>query len=195
MSKSTATSIDIFSVAKMFGQTESYADAMLKKHGVTSLPRYRLPDDGLDSFYSDMTAFNNTEPSLTKQEFTESCDPNFILDRHARGQDISLTGIPSYGDFTNVPRSYHEALNIVTRANQSFMQLDAKLRAKFENDPAQFLDFVSNPDNLPEMIKLGLASSRDDSASSMPPRSTDSAVGGKDDVLPQGKTEGGSSAS
>jgi len=150
-------SIDVSKIAKMFGQSEKYTAAMLEKHGVTSFPRCRLVDDGLDEFYSDMTGFHSDEPSLTKQEFTESCDPNFILDRHARGQDISLTGIPRYGDFTTAPRSYHEALNIVTHAQQSFMQLDAKIRAKFDNDPAQFLDFVSNPDNSQALVDLGLA--------------------------------------
>lgn len=94
----------------------------------------------------------------TQQQFTQECDPNFILDRFVKGGDISLnTREPLYGDFTNVPSSYHEALNYVAAAKQSFMQLDAKLRAKFDNDPGVFIDWCADPKNAEEMISLGLA--------------------------------------
>lgn len=167
MAKSSSTpienfiqqSIDAEAISKLFGQTIEYTLSMLAKHGVTSLPRCRTADDGLDAFYSDMTSFNNIEPSLTKQEFTDTCDPNFIVERHQRGLDISmqLTAKPLYGDFTDVPTSYHQALSIVTQARQSFMQLDAKVRARFDNDPALFVDFVSNPENAQALIDMGLA--------------------------------------
>lgn len=152
--------LDVSHVAKLFGQSEEYTASILKKHGITSLPRCRSWDDGLDEFYSEMTAHHNTEPTLTKQEFADSCDPNNILDRHARGQDVSMfmtTKTPKYGDYTGAPASYHEALNIVTRANQSFQQLDERTRARFDNDPRAFVDFVSNQDNAQALIDMGLA--------------------------------------
>lgn len=148
------------SVAQMFGQSLTYTDAMLKKHSVTALPAARYAGDGLDAFFSDMTAQENLEPTRTKQEFTEQCDPNYIVDRVLRGKDITLSANPIYGDFTNTPASYHEALNIVTQAKQSFMQLDAHTRAKFENDPGVFFEFVNNPENAQALIDMGLAIAR-----------------------------------
>ena len=83
-------------------------------------------------------------------------NPNYVIERVLRGQDITLNAQPMFGDFTDIPSSYHEALNVVTRAKQNFMLLDAKLRARFDNDPGQFVEFVSNPENKDECIKLGL---------------------------------------
>ena len=158
----------ISEIAKLFNQSEEYTELMLEKHGIESLPRFRQPYDGLDAFYSDMTAVHNTEPSLTKQEFSDQCDPNKLVDRHNRGLDISmhLTSTPIFGDFTQVPESYHEAVTIVAQAKQSFMQLDADIRKQFDNDPAKFVDFVSNPENGEALQKMGLAKKPDESSTS-----------------------------
>jgi phage internal scaffolding protein len=98
------------------------------------------------------------DPSLTKQEFTEECDVNFILDRFVKGGDLTLNArTPRYGDFTSMPGSYHEALIFIKDTERSFMELDAKIRAKFDNDPQKFLDFVSDPANADQLVDMGLA--------------------------------------
>jgi len=161
MSKSQQLDLQIQFVAQQFGQPYDFTEAMLNLHEIQlPLPKYRHPDDGLSEFYSLMTGFMSTEPSLTQQQFTEQADPNFIMDRVRRGQDISvaLSKVqPQYGDFTNMPTSYHEALNTITAANSAFNQLDARLRARFENDPGKFLEFVNNPENIEELYDLGIA--------------------------------------
>lgn len=53
--------------------------------------------------------------------------------------------------------SYHEAKNLIINAENQFNSLDAAVRIKFENDPAQFLSFVEDPKNAQELVKLGLA--------------------------------------
>jgi len=154
MSKSTK--ITTAQLAKAFNKSEEYTDAMLVKHGVTITTWLRTVGDGLDAFYSDMTSDHNTEPSMTKQEFASQCDPNEIIDRVQRGADIPFK--PTfYGDFSNMPTSYHEALQIVTDARNSFNSLDAKLRARFDNDPGAFVDFLMNPENIDEVVELGFA--------------------------------------
>lgn len=151
----------ILIISQAFNKPYEFTEEMLLKHDVTlPLPRYRQAHDGLDAFYSDMTAEYNDQPSLTKQEFTRDTDPNFIIDRLRRGQDVSAfmsQREPQYGDFTQVPASYHEALNVVKEATYSFMQLDPELRSKFENNPAKFVDFVSDPKNAEALIEMGLA--------------------------------------
>lgn len=97
------------------------------------------------------------DKSLTQQQFTEEVDINAIVDRFSRGVPLPLSSrVPRYGDFTGIP-DYHSALTIVTEARTAFMELPASLRARFDNDPGLFLQFVADPVNEPELIKLGIA--------------------------------------
>ena len=62
---------------------------------------------------------------------------------------------PQYGDFTSVI-DYHTAMNAVIAANESFMQLPADVRMRFNNDAGAFVDFCSDESNRAEAEKLGL---------------------------------------
>lgn len=100
----------------------------------------------------------NKEPSMTQQQFAAECDINNILKKYEKTgllPDMIKTD-PQYGDFSDVP-SYQEALTLIQKAELQFSNLDAHIRRKFDNDPSNFLDFATNPDNLKEMVKLGLA--------------------------------------
>lgn len=96
--------------------------------------------------------------SMTKQSFKDECDVNKIMARYTKTHDISLLmqRNPRFGDFSDVP-SYQEALHRVIFAQEQFEALNAVTRARFNNDPAQFLAFASDPENNAEMVKLGLA--------------------------------------
>lgn len=63
---------------------------------------------------------------------------------------------PRYGDFSD-PVSYQDSLNLVLFAQQQFEALDSRVRERFLNDPARFLEFTNDPKNMDEMIQLGLA--------------------------------------
>jgi len=95
---------------------------------------------------------------LTQQSAKDECDINLIIERIKRGADLpDLTNkAPKYGDFTQVPTDLRECLNIVRQADDLFMTLDAKVRARFENDPSQMLDFLNDSKNRDEAIELGL---------------------------------------
>ena len=47
-------------------------------------------------------------------------------------------------------------LNTLLEADQAFNPLPAAIRKKFGNDPKQFLEFVHDEKNLPEMAEMGL---------------------------------------
>ncbi len=64
---------------------------------------------------------------------------------------------PTYGDFTG-PSDYHTALNKIMDAEEAFSDLDSRLRDRFQNDPAQLLEFISNSENYEEALNLGLLS-------------------------------------
>lgn len=93
----------------------------------------------------------------TKSEFRESCDINYILKKYQNtGQLPLMQRKPIYGDFST-PVDYQTAQNIIIDANHQFDSLPSDVRQKFNNDPAQFLEFVSDPNNKEEMVKMGIA--------------------------------------
>lgn len=47
-------------------------------------------------------------------------------------------------------------MNALIAADDSFMELPADLRARFDHNPGKFVDFCSDAKNRDELIKLGL---------------------------------------
>jgi phage internal scaffolding protein len=96
------------------------------------------------------------DPSMAQQQFREECDINTIMERFGRtGELIAPIRMPQYGDFDGV-NDYHSAMNAIVEAQSAFDQLPAKVRARFSNDPAEFLEFCFNEENRDEAIRLGL---------------------------------------
>lgn len=96
-------------------------------------------------------------PGKTKQQFTKECDVNCIMAKYQKTGNLDHYNEHGamYGEFTSV--EFQEAMQIVEVAEEMFADLSSSARAKFNNDPAQFLDFVQNPDNADEMYEMGLA--------------------------------------
>jgi len=107
---------------------------------------------------SDRSKLVFTRPSRTQQSFRDECDINTILKRFNVTGELPLGSVqPQYGDFSGIT-DYQSALNAVMAAQDSFLQLPAKVRARFDNDPALFVDFASDEANRDEMKALGLLS-------------------------------------
>jgi phage internal scaffolding protein len=111
-------------------------------------------------------------PAVTRthQSFKDECDINAIVRKaNSTGRLPELIKQnPKYGEFSS-QLSYHDAMNVVVHANEQFAALPAYTRKRFSNDPEQFLAFTADPANLPEMVKMGLATKRDDSNDAIPP--------------------------
>lgn len=128
--------------------------------------------------------------SLTKQSFTDECDINKIMRRAEQTGELPnmIKTDPQYGDFSDVG-SYQEACNVVIRAQEQFAALNAHIRSRFANDPAQFLEFATNPANAAELIKMGLATQRVENAqpvqSAVPPSPASSGPKGGDPAAKQ----------
>lgn len=97
------------------------------------------------------------ECSMTKQEFTEVCDINKIMKRYERDGVLPVfqERNPVFADVSMFP-SYQETLNKINAIQEGFDQLPSNIRYKFDNDPAKLLDFVADPANQAEAVKLGL---------------------------------------
>lgn len=95
--------------------------------------------------------------NMTKQSFKKECDINEIMKK------FQTTGVIDHyakraPEFIDVPTiEYQDALQIVIDAEDNFAALPSSIRAKFHNDPAEYLQYVENPENLDEMRTLGLA--------------------------------------
>jgi phage internal scaffolding protein len=100
------------------------------------------------------------EPSMTQQSFKDECDINTILERFNVSGQVPVSPIdPQYGDFSGVT-DYQSALNAVIAAQAGFDSLPARVRERFANDPAAFVDFCLDESNREEMIQLGLVIER-----------------------------------
>lgn len=97
------------------------------------------------------------EVSLTKQSFAKESDINFIMAKYQKTGliDHVCKYEGTYGDFLAVV-DYQSSLNAVINAQEEFNSLPSSLRARFSNDPAQFLQFVNDDSNREEAIKIGL---------------------------------------
>lgn len=97
------------------------------------------------------------DPSKALQSQAEESDINNIVRR------FGITGVlptvavpPTYDDFSGVS-DYHTALNLIRASAESFAKVPAEVRARFENDAGKFVDFCSDPANIDDMRKMGLA--------------------------------------
>lgn len=97
----------------------------------------------------------------TQQQFKEETDINTIVDKFlASGEMPPATQFPTEQDFTET-FDFQTSMNVLRQAEESFMQLNAKARARFQNDPQQFMAFMHNEENQEEAIRLGLAIRRE----------------------------------
>lgn len=97
-----------------------------------------------------------SEESLTQQQFLEESDINTIVERFGlNGEMPTSPVVPQYADFTGVT-DFQSAMNAVVQAQANFMELPAKVRARFSNDPQQLLEFLADAGNRKEAEVLGL---------------------------------------
>lgn len=105
---------------------------------------------------SDLAKLVFVGPTRTQQSFRDECDINNILRKFNVTGQLPVGSVqPQYGDFSGIT-DYQSALNAVMAAQDSFLQLPAKVRAKFGNDPAVFVEFASDEANKDELKALGL---------------------------------------
>lgn len=99
----------------------------------------------------------NKEKSLTKQSFKDAADVNKVINRYQKtGMLTDLMAFEGqYGEMDAM--SYKDAMDTVAAANSLFEQVPSEIRSKFHNDPGEFIDYATNPENHKQMAKWGLA--------------------------------------
>lgn len=105
-----------------------------------------------------MTQVSTVGPTLTQEHYADDVNLNTIVKRFGIGDGAIPPAAmdPRYfGDFSDVP-DFRQALDAVREATTRFNALPVELRNRFGNDPATLWQFVNDPNNLEESIKLGL---------------------------------------
>lgn len=97
---------------------------------------------------------------MTKQEFKAECDINNIIRRFHKDGFLRhmAQGMPQFLDVSELG-DYRTAIDQVRAAERWFSQLPAKVRTKFDNDAAAFLDRAGHLTRS-ELRDLGLAELR-----------------------------------
>lgn len=97
------------------------------------------------------------DASLAVQSQKDDADINVIMKRFGVTGVVPAVALPpEFGDFSST-LDFRECMDIMNAAERSFMSLHADVRARFLNDPVRFADFASDPKNIDELRKLGLA--------------------------------------
>lgn len=117
-----------------------------------------------------------TGDDMAKQSMKDDCDINVIISRFNRTGVLPRPNAlrAQYADVSQVT-DYHDALEIVRRAEEEFDSLPASVRKVFENDPAIFLDAVHDADKRHLLEQAGLV---DPVPAPNPPREPEAPTGG-----------------
>lgn len=100
------------------------------------------------------------DESLTQQQFKDEVDINNLMEKFGiTGQIPPDTREPSYEDYSDV-NDFQTAMQQVRLAEQEFMEIPAKVRARFNNNPQEYLEFFQNGENYEEGVKLGIINKR-----------------------------------
>lgn len=136
----------------------------IDEDGVIGTPFIRTPYNYNTDQASEETSLYCTDPSKTQQQYAEEVDINTIVERfNASGEMPPTMQFPEQEEFIEA-FDFQSAQNVIVKARESFMELPAKARARFENDPQRFMMFMNDPENQDEAIKLGLATKRQEPA-------------------------------
>lgn len=99
----------------------------------------------------------NYEKTMTQQNFAEQCDINRIMKRWLNGgpPPVSNAARAVFKDVSH-GYDYQQLLDVTMSVQESFDSLPSDIRQRFKNNPTELLDFVANPTNYDECVKLGL---------------------------------------
>ncbi|WNK13421.1 MAG: internal scaffolding protein [Microvirus sp.] len=98
------------------------------------------------------------DPGMTRQEFSDECDINTIMERYEKAGVVSHVNhaTPAYLD-TTLYKGLQASMDAFKEAQSAFLALPANVRKEFDNDPQRFVDFAVDGSNIERMREWGLA--------------------------------------
>ena len=91
---------------------------------------------------------NTGQESIVQQHAKDECDINNIMAKYRSTGTITHVrgGAPTFDDVSDVV-SFHDAMSIITAADEAFMGLPSDLRKRYSNDPAMLLAAIDRGDD------------------------------------------------
>ena len=118
----------------------------VKKHTFRSA--YNLGNEDYSEIFSE---------GLTEKHHKDECDINKILAQFMETGIMPESSIrnPQYGDVSD--HNFQDIQNQLANAKTLFEELPELVKARFNNEPFEFLRFVEDEKNHPELVEMGLA--------------------------------------
>lgn len=110
------------------------------------------------SIASRKTGLSCPDPTLTQQHDEHDANINNIVNTYMKTGEIQIHNKPPLTTDFEMITSVQDAMQLLVDARMAFMEQPANVRTRFNNDPAQFVEFCSNEDNRDDMRKMGLLS-------------------------------------
>lgn len=110
---------------------------------------------------SDKTAITCLDKSLTQQQFKDESNINVLFGRYLETGEIPQVEGMAFGDFTGI-YDFQTAMNAVRTAEESFQQLPARIKNRFDNNPQRLVEFLGDPENREEAEFLKIVKPRTD---------------------------------
>lgn len=99
--------------------------------------------------------------SVTQQQFAKDADINNIMARYEKTGvlvnplDPDSQRVPLYMDVSGIG-DFQTVQDKIHAANAAFLTLPPAVRARFDNEAANAVEFMMKPENVEEAVKLGL---------------------------------------
>lgn len=93
--------------------------------------------------------------SMTDPQFLKDTDINTILDRYNKTGVLPTRSGGVYADVSNLG-DFADVMDRVNSARREFESMPSAIRARFGHDPVAYFEFVNDPRNTEECIKLGI---------------------------------------
>ena len=94
-------------------------------------------------------------PSMTEQQYKDDCSIDGIIRRYGVLPPPNVT--PVVVDVSDIG-DFRESMQKVVDAKEHFAELPAQIRERFGHSPESFYNFLADPSNTEEAVKLGLFS-------------------------------------
>lgn len=94
--------------------------------------------------------------SIVQQHFKDECDISSIIKKYTRTGELPVVAWNRKGFYADVtPEAYQSSFGMLAKVDEYFDALSASRKLQFDNDPAKFVDFITNPANMELAINMG----------------------------------------
>lgn len=99
----------------------------------------------------------HSDEIITEQSHKDTCDIHTIMRKYEKTgliEHVNTRGA-EYADYCDAP-DFKEAMDYIANANSLFESVPARIRDQFHNNPAEYLEFMTDPSNLEKIREMGL---------------------------------------